>query len=695
MITVDSVIRVPSRLLSALARKQIQKNLSYPNPEYLGAKRRGKQRPMKKVDGKWVQIPPRLEGWTEDRTELTVPRGAIELLKRSIHPWPGVRDLRMSHDRVAFKAGGWALRPYQQKACSAMVDRVQGVVVIPAGGGKTFTALAAVAQIGQPTLILVHTIDLLDQWREAVEEMLGIEAGTVSSRAKSGELVVSPVSFENPIALGTVQTLSRKSSDELRSFFYRFGCMILDEGHHAPATTFDRIIGLCPAKYRLALTATPERADGLTQKLTDTFGPVIHETDQRALLDQGYLVPARIHEIHTAFTFPYGGAADWQALADALAGSAARNRQILDLLAQLYDDPDRVILVLSGRVEDHLVPLYEAAAERGIQGELLVGKVKKDTRRLIRKSVRAGAVRVLFASTVADEGLNIPELNTLLLTFPAKSESRVEQRVGRVMRACPGKERGEVFDFVDSGVVHVGGDSKPLVRQYNQRKKAYHKLRAEIVKGEPVASRAQLNIDTGAPILKPPRLGPQVAGTTRFAVGMDPSFTHFGLVAIELSSWWPAGIQTIVTAKSDKKLGLRVSDDDTRRLELLLAGLHSFLTRFPPAVICCETPSSGAQSADALKGLAYAKALACAAKVFHEVPTVWLLPGEVKQRVGGSLLATKAHLADVVKAGASRKGRPWKEAQWDRTKARSEHQFDAAAAVLAARDTDLFQMALK
>ncbi len=688
MITVDSVIRVPSRLLSALARKQIQKNLSYPNPEYLGAKRRGKQRPMKKVDGKWVQIPPRLEGWTEDRTELTVPRGAIELLKRSIHPWPGVRDLRMLHDRVAFKAGGWALRPYQQKACGAMVDRVQGVVVIPAGGGKTFTALAAVARIGQPTLILVHTLDLVDQWAEAIEEQLGIEVAQLSAKKPAMKPGQS-------LAIATVQSLARMEEEVLRSALSAFGCMILDEGHHAPATTFDRIIGQCPAKYRLALTATPERADGLTQKLTDTFGPVIHETDQRALLDQGYLVSARIHEIHTAFTFPYGGAADWQALADALAGNAARNKQILDLLAQLYNDPDRVILVLSGRVEDHLVPLYEAAAERGIQGELLVGKVKKDTRRLIRKSVRAGAVRVLFASTVADEGLNIPELNTLLLTFPAKSESRVEQRVGRVMRACPGKERGEVFDFVDSGVVHVGGDSKPLVRQYNQRKKAYHKLRAEIVKGEPVASRTQLTIDAGAPILKPPRLGPQVAGTTRFAVGMDPSFTHFGLVAIELSSWWPAGIQTIVTAKSDKKLGLRVSDDDTRRLELLLAGLHSFLTQYPPAVICCETPSSGAQSADALKGLAYAKALACAAKVFHEVPTVWLLPGEVKQRVGGSLLATKAHLADVVKAGASRTGRPWKEAQWDRTKARSEHQFDAAATVLAARDTDLFQMALK
>lgn len=253
-----------------------------------------------------------------------------------------------------------------------------------------------------------------------------------------------------------------------------------------------------------------------------------------------------------------------------------------------------------------------------------------------------------------------------------------------------------VYDFIDSAVVHVGNDSKPLAKQYTQRKHAYKKLRATIITAEKPAARRQQVIPATLPILQPPTMsGTLHPGGPRYIVGMDPSYTHFGLVAVDLASWWPVGIHTIETSKSDKKLGLRVADDDTRRLEILLAGLDAFLTAFPPAAICCETPSSGAQSADALKGLAYAKALAVAAKVFHKAPTVWLLPGEVKERVGGSLTAAKSELAGLVRAVRAVDGRIWADAPWDATKARSEHQYDAAASILAAQTTDLFQMALR
>jgi Holliday junction resolvasome RuvABC endonuclease subunit len=297
---------------------------------------------------------------------------------------------------------------------------------------------------------------------------------------------------------------------------------------------------------------------------------------------------------------------------------------------------------------------------------------------------------------VADEGLNIPELNTLLLTFPAKSEGRVEQRVGRIMRKVPGKTHGDVYDFIDSGVIHVDNDSKPLLRQYSQRKKAYRKLRAEIIKTDHAAKRKPISIPWTLPILSPPEIIAIRSGRELgFAIGMDPSFTHFGLVAVDLNSWWPAGMATIETSKRDRKLGLRVADDDTRRLEILLTGIRDFLRTYKPEVICCETPSAGAQSADAMKGLSYAKALAVAAKVFQNVPTVWLLPGEIKERVAGTLTSTKGDVAAIVRAVRATDGRSWAEAAWSTTKGKNEHQYDAAASILAAQNTDLFQMALR
>ncbi|MFA7332399.1 MAG: DEAD/DEAH box helicase family protein [Candidatus Delongbacteria bacterium] len=684
MIHVDSLLRLPMTDLPARAREKLERALSYANPAFVAARKRGIQAPREKVDGVWRPVPRRLDGFSLDAEQMwCAPRGAIALLKDLLVPWPGIEDRRAVHPLPgdALPPLLLALRPYQAAARTAMVQRQQGVLVIPAGGGKTVTALAALAVIGQRTLILVHTIDLLEQWRDEVEEHFGFVPG-----ASAGSSA--------PIIVATVQGLARLAPDALSRELGSYGCLILDEGHHGPASTFDRVVNACPAKWRLALTATPEREDGLTPKLYHTFGPLLHETRQADLLAGGWLVPAVIHEIHTAFTFPYRGAGDWQALVEVLARDVARRSLVLDVLEALYQDEERVILVLSGRVEDHLEQLFQAARARGIEGELLAGKVKKDARRLIRRAVRAGQVRVLFASSVADEGLNIPELNTLLLTFPAKAEGRVEQRVGRVMRAAPGKTKGEVYDFIDSAVVHVENDSKPLLRQYAGRRAAYKKLLATIVKAQPAAQTPPLETAPIA-VLAAPTIIVRPGGPTRFVVGLDPSFTHFALVAVDLATWWPLAMTTLVTAPSDRKLGLRKADDDGRRLEILALGIRDFLRAYPPALLCCETPSSGAQSAAALKGLAYAKALLVAAHVYHEVPTIWLLPGEIKERVGGGLTATKSRVADGVRAVRARDDRSWAGAGWDVTKERSEHQFDAAAAILAARGDDLFMAAIR
>ena len=677
-ILVDSWIRMALQDLPPRVREVLEKALSYPNPAHLQAKARGVQTPREKVDGVWREMPKRLDGFrVDEQGRWCMPRGAVDLLREQLQPWPGILDLR---SRVPLAPGALPalrieLRPYQLAAKAAMVTRTQGVVVIPAGGGKTVTALAALVEIGQRTLVLVHTLDLKEQWEEELEEHLGVVPGKTA-----------------PVQVATVQALAKQSTEALGRHLAGYGCLILDEGHHAPASTFDRVVAACPAAWRLALTATPEREDGLTPKLLHTFGPILHETRQEDLLSAGFLVPAVIHEVHTSFTFPYQGAEDYPALAEALARDEDRRRLVLDTLEALYQDEERVILVLSTRVEDHLFPLFEAAKARGIQGELLAGKVKKDARRLIRRAVREGHVRVLFASTVADEGLNIPELNTLLLTFPAKAEGRVEQRVGRVMRAAPGKTRGDVYDFIDSAVTHVATDAKPFLRQYAKRRAAYKKLRASIVKAAPAAQAAHSALDAGLlpPVSAPAILKPHAG--RRLVVGMDPSFTHFALVAVDVDLWWPVAMTTICTAPSDKKLGIRKADDDGRRLEILALGIRDFLTQNPPSLLCCETPSSGAQSAAALKGLAYAKALLVTAKVYHEAPTIWLLPGDIKERVGGGLTATKLRVAQAVQACRARDGRPWSEAGWDPTKDRGEHQFDAAAAILASVGEDLFQI---
>jgi superfamily II DNA or RNA helicase len=146
-----------------------------------------------------------------------------------------------------------SLRDYQTEAVGKLVRITQGYLVMPCGSGKTRTALGAIARLRTPTLVLVHTTDLAAQWRQEIRNELGVEAGLIGS----GQARVAP------ITVGLVQALVRWPLPRLDAYLSTLGFLVVDELHHCPAVTFRQIIDRCPARYRLGLTATPEREEGL------------------------------------------------------------------------------------------------------------------------------------------------------------------------------------------------------------------------------------------------------------------------------------------------------------------------------------------------------------------------------------------------------------------------------------------------
>jgi superfamily II DNA or RNA helicase len=137
--------------------------------------------------------------------------------------------------------------------------------VLPTGSGKTKTALGAIARLRTPTLILVGARDLADQWRGQVRETLGVEPGLVAGGSKTVK----------PVTIGMVQSLARMPVEERGALFKQFGFLIIDEVHHAPSVLYRDIVNHCPAKYRLGLTATPDREDGLSPLLELFVGQVL------------------------------------------------------------------------------------------------------------------------------------------------------------------------------------------------------------------------------------------------------------------------------------------------------------------------------------------------------------------------------------------------------------------------------------
>ena len=449
---VDTHIHIPRNEIDRDLLKRLKRKLTFDNPEYITRVRLNKST--------W-NVSEKIEAFKITGEELIIPRGCNRMVKeifgkveyddcRSLGvPLPDVPKLSLR------------LRDYQVEAAYQMRRKHQGVVIIPCGGGKTVVAIDAIRQAQVTTIVMVHTLDLLSQWKEVLKTA-DIEAGEIGN----GKFEVKPVT------IATLQTMSKMLKKLTKGWFEQWGCVIHDEVQHAPAKTFYRVVGRFPAKYRFGLTATPEREDGLTPLLYFLFGDPIFEIDRKSLVAKGYLTAVSVQPIFTYFNYPYYGPDDRNAMLDTLVNDAERNMHIAAEIAGAVE-AGHTCLALTGRVE-HAEMLTAKIQRLGIKAESLLGKVKKADRDAIRKRMLSGELKVIVATSVADEGLDLPNLSAVFFTFPSKALARILQRSGRVMRPLDGKPEPVIFDYIDVNI-------RTLKQQYYQRRQAYHQLRANIL----------------------------------------------------------------------------------------------------------------------------------------------------------------------------------------------------------------------
>ena len=397
----------------------LRQRLTLPNPLY--------QRRLRLGLSVWG-VTPTICYLGKDGHTLIVPRG----LAREIHP-SEQRDRSEWGDRVTYSRGRVTLRPYQTAAARALVQREQGIVVAACGAGKTVIACEAIRTAATTTLIVVHTADLAAQWAEVIERELGwvpVRLGGRGGQASGKRSDTSPA-----ITVATIQTLTRLGEADLDRVL-KTGCLIVDEAHHVPASTFDRVVSRSPSRYRWALTATPDRVDGLGPVLGFLFGDVLSTISGDDLARTGVLVRPQYRQVRTGRTCDES---DYSAIVTALSVDERRDEIIVDLATRATGPT----LVLVARVA-HAKALALALGCRS-----LTGSDTPSDRAEVIDAIRAGRERVLVATTVADEGLDLPCLTTLILGTPSRARGRLEQRIGRVCRAYPGKSEAYVYDLVD------------------------------------------------------------------------------------------------------------------------------------------------------------------------------------------------------------------------------------------------------
>jgi superfamily II DNA or RNA helicase len=425
-VTSDCLFEGASPELSAA----IKDRLTILNPEYTAAKRYGR----------WIgkRLKPKLYYYREGKKGLRFPRGfsnqAILLCREHMNITPEIVDKRQLLQEHDFFFLG-TLRPYQQAGVDLAANRSFGVLEAGTGSGKTVMALALIAIRKQPTLIIVHTKELLYQWRERIREFLGCKAGLVGD----GRYDIQPVTV-------AIVNSARKRTEELVPLF---GHLVVDECHRVPATLFTDVVSNFNCHYLLGLSATAFRSDeGLTKLIYFFMGDRIHKVDQGELKATGAIVKPRIIRKETGFTYGYRG--DYHALIKALTRHEGRNLLIIDDICRAADKSGTV-LVVSDRV-GHCEIFATHLASRGLSVALLTGRTPPEERTEVVEAVRQGKLQVLVATIqLIGEGFDCPGLTSLFLTTPIKFEGRLLQVIGRIMRPARDKE-ARVFDYLDDSV---------------------------------------------------------------------------------------------------------------------------------------------------------------------------------------------------------------------------------------------------
>lgn len=299
-----------------------------------------------------------------------------------------------------------------------------------------------ISNYGKSTIIICHTKLLAYQWYDLLKEkIIGAEIGFIGDGKESIK----------PITVAIYKSLVTRM-DKIKG---KFEVSLTDEAHLAPAETFSKVINGIDAKVKLALTATPIRKDGLHVVFNDYFGP-----NRIVARDEGKLQPS-VQIVKTSIPFTVlNPQRDWTKQLTKL-GS---NDQYLNLIATTARDKishKRCLLILSERID--MLEKLNLLIPRSV---LLVGSTPAKQREDILENAGIKYDAIL-TTKIFDEGISCHRLDTIMLTCPNNNYAKLEQRIGRILRAHPDKQEPLIVDFWLAG--HIVNSQQKSRQEWYQK----------------------------------------------------------------------------------------------------------------------------------------------------------------------------------------------------------------------------------
>jgi superfamily II DNA or RNA helicase len=346
------------------------------------------------------------------------------------------------------------LRNYQRRCLTAIFERYQAgirrqLVCLPTGSGKTvvFAEFPRYFRMKNRMLVLAHRWELLDQARDK------IRAANPSLRVEvdQADRAADP---DCDVVVASVPTLGRKGSKRLNRLDPdRFFLIVVDEAHHATASTYKRVLEhfevFAPDTRKLCVgfTATPKRGDGVG--LDEVFQEIVFSRSLPEMIQAGFLSPVAGYRVETEIDLSRIKTRMGDFVASQLSKTVnveARNKMIVEVFRSHLDGKQTLCFCVDVA---HAQSLAHAFSSDGVRAASVSGEMDRPARAGLLEDFASGKIQVLANCMVLTEGYDEPGVEGIILARPTKSALLYTQMIGRGTRLHPGKENVTVVDIVD------------------------------------------------------------------------------------------------------------------------------------------------------------------------------------------------------------------------------------------------------
>lgn len=356
-------------------------------------------------------------------------------------------------------------RYYQDNVILPCIMNGSGIIQAATGSGKTTMAGMIISTFGKPTVFIVHTKDLLYQAKESFEHLFGVHIGQI------GDGIVDI----QDITVATVQSLSKASSIvEYESYKYdedggsvdnielppdmkqvilkwsrTVGLVLFDEVQRVASRTASSAVDMfVSADNRFGLSASPWRDDGADLMIEGAFGPIIYRISASELIEKGYLVQPNI--VVKKVNNNIWSGKDYNAIyKSAVVENPMRNMQICEDAITQYRLGRCTLILITQIKHGEMLQQMIRAYDNTIPVQFISGKSNSKYRKKVIDDMRSGKAPIVIASTIADVGLDVPRLQSIIEGGAGKSSVTALQRVGRAIRKFDDKDQAFYITYRD------------------------------------------------------------------------------------------------------------------------------------------------------------------------------------------------------------------------------------------------------